>query len=99
MRKDVKSYHFDVWHKQQPYPYITTHTREPPAKIWIEKNQPLFESLNYLFAAEFSEIYKMYLALELPCRFFGTWATITLNVNFASLFHKENMIADMVCVG
>jgi hypothetical protein len=51
-------FHFGCWRKYAKLPFVTTDSRTPHAKKWIQQNRPLFRRLNQLFYNQFPSLYQ-----------------------------------------
>lgn len=89
-RGDVARYHLGCWQNYAPEPYTTGETNNKHARDWLQQNQPLFERVSHLFKTHFPRMYDLYASVDMPEHLIGVFASLALNINFASTPHNDD---------
>jgi len=75
--------------KCQAKPYLTTQTKNEHSIGFLKKNAELISLVNKIFEEQFPSLYMLYKSIELPERYLGAFATLTINVNYQMKKHID----------
>jgi len=71
-------------------PKLTSQTKHPSAREFLQKNTELFEFVSEVFHKHYSRLYEVYSKVSMPERLVGVFGAVAVNVDYATEPHYDH---------